>query len=225
MDDQTKVTTAVLAGYLLGRTKQGKRALRLALWLNGGGGGLASNLAQQAKTGLVANPALAALLAQLRGPLADAARKAVTSAVETRANSLADALQNRTAALSLPGGQKVGDIIDAGGNDDEEPEPDEDEAPPPRQRRSRSESASRTTRQSKADTGQQPRRRTKAATEKTSRTKRDASNTTTAKREPAKRTTKARQSGSRSGTQSGSRSSGSRSGTQSGGTRRRASTR
>jgi hypothetical protein len=211
MEEQTKVTTAVLAGYVLGRTKQGKRALRLAMWLGGGSGGVASNLAQQAKTGLVANPALAALLTQVRGPLADAARKAVTSAVENRANSLADALQNRTASLSLPGGSKVGDIIDADGGDEEpepEPEPDEDETPPPRQRRSRSESATRRTRQTKADTGQQPRRRTKEATEKTTRAKRDTSKTAStkrepAKREPAKRTTKARQPSSRS-TQSGS---------------------
>jgi hypothetical protein len=210
MDDQTKVTTAVLAGYLLGRTKQGKRALRLALWLGGGSGGVASSLAQQAKTGLEANPALAALLAQVRGPLTDAARKAVTSAVENRANSLADALQNRTASLSLPGGSKVGDIIDANGDDDEEPEPPEDEAPPPRQRRSRSEPASRKPRQPKADADQQPRRGAKATNEKTSRTTRDASKTT--KREPAKRTTKPRQSGSRGATQSGS-------------TRRRGSTR
>ncbi|HEX3590331.1 MAG TPA: hypothetical protein VHV74_11915 [Pseudonocardiaceae bacterium] len=212
MEEQTKVTTAVLAGYVLGRTKQGKRALRLAMWLGGGSGGVASNLAQQAKTGLVANPALAALLTQVRGPLADAARKAVTSAVENRANSLADALQNRTASLSLPGGSKVGDIIDADGGDEEpEPEPDEDETPPPRQRRSRSESATRRTRQTKADTGQQPRRRTKEATEKTTRAKRDTSKTASTKREPAKRTTKARQPSSRS--------------TQSGSTRRRGSTR
>lgn len=212
MDEQTKVTTAVLAGYVLGRTKQGKRALRVAMWLGGGSGGVASSIAQQAKTGLTANPALAALLAQVRGPLADAARKAVTSAVESRANSLADALENRTASLSLPGGSKVGDIIDADGGDDEEPEPQEDDTPPPRRRRPRSESATRTTSQAKADSGQQPRRRTKAATGKPSGAKRDTSKTSSTKREPAKRTTTKRQTGTRSGTQSGS-------------TRRRASSR
>lgn len=209
MEEQTKVTTAVLAGYVLGRTKQGKRALRVAMWLGGGSGGVASSLAQQAKTGLTANPALAALLAQVRGPLVDAARKAVTSAVESRANSLADALENRTAALSLPGGSTVGDIIDSDGGTDDEPEQQEDDTPPPRRRRSRSESATRTTSQAKADSGQQPRRRTKAATGKASGTKPGTSKTSTTKREPtkrepAKRTTTKRQTGSRGGTQSAS---------------------
>jgi hypothetical protein len=187
MDDQIKMTSAVLAGYLLGRTKQGKRALRLALWLGGGSGGVASSLAQQARTGLEANPALGALLAQVRGPLLAAGRSALTSVVENRANSLADALQSRTASLSLPGGGKVRDIIDADHDDTddtddhddtddtdkaentgnaEDTEPDEEEAPRPRRRRPRGESATRDTRQAEAETKRAPRRTAKATAEK-----------------------------------------------------------
>lgn len=231
MNDQTKIATAVLAGYLLGRTKQGKRALRMALWLGGGSSGVASALGQQGLSKLEANPAIGALLTQIRGPLVDASRKALTSALENRASSLADNLQSRTEALSLPGG-KVRDIVDSGdgGEGDEE---EEEEAPRPRQRRPRSESARRSTRQADADAEEKPKR---PASSRTGRAKRDdakapakktASRTTSktaAKGSTAKRGTARSSSGSSTRSSTGS-SSRSRGASQSGSTRRRGSTR
>jgi hypothetical protein len=204
MNDQTKITTAVLAGYVLGRTKQGKRALRMAMWLSGGSGGVASTLGQQGLSKLEANPAIGMLLAQIRGPLADAGRKALTSALENKVNSLADNLASRTEALGLPeGAGKVRSVIDADQNDDED---DQDEAPPPRQRRSRGES-----RAADADDDERPRR-----PQRTSRTRRDDTGTATKKKTPANRAsaTRKREPTRRSSAQSGS-----------GTTRRRGSTR
>lgn len=114
MNDQAKLMSAVVAGYLLGRTKQGKRAIRLAVWLSGGKTGVATVLAQQARVNLEGNAAVAALLEQVRGPLVDAGRKALTSALEQRANALADSLHDRTEALSLPGGEAATDTVKSG---------------------------------------------------------------------------------------------------------------
>lgn len=238
MNDQTKIATAVVAGYLLGRTKQGKRALRIALWLGGGSSGVMSTLGQQGLSRLEGNPAIGALLTQIRGPLMEAGRKALTSTLENKANSLADNLHSRTEALGLPGGSGVHDIIDA---DDQGEDEDEDQEEAPRQRRSRSEPARRRTRQADADADEKPRRQqrtsrakrdegttsTKKSTGKSSTRKAPAAKTagasktapaakTTSKREPAKRTTT--RSTSRSTSRSGS-------GSQSGTTRRRGSAR
>jgi hypothetical protein len=114
MNDQTKLATALVGGYMLGRTKQGRRAVRLALWLGGGGWAVASTLAKRTRIGMEGNSAVTALLEQVRGPLLDAGRTALTSALEQRAGALADSLHDRTEALGLPGADRVSDVIDKG---------------------------------------------------------------------------------------------------------------
>lgn len=105
MNDTVKLGAAVAGGYLLGRTRKGKAAIGLALWLAGRrrsfgspGGGLSR---------LLSTPEIGQLTAQLRGPLLGAAQRAVTSTIESRAGSLADSLRDRTARLGgpPPGGQ------------------------------------------------------------------------------------------------------------------------
>lgn len=238
MNDQTKIATAVVAGYLLGRTKQGKRALRIALWLGGGTSGVASTLGQQGLSRLEANPAIGALLTQVRGPLLDAGRKALTSALENRANSLADNLHSRTEALGLPGAPSAGDVIDADQDEDEEEE-QEEEAPPPRQRRQRSEPARRRTRQADADADEKPRRQqrtsrakpdqgTTSARKSTGKSTAKSTGKSTAKsapKAPASKTTASKREPAKRGTTRSSSQSRSRSGSQSGTTRRRGSTR
>jgi hypothetical protein len=101
VNDTVKLAAAVAAGYLLGRTKQGKRALRLALWVTGAGGGsIAVALAKQAVIKLGENETTAPLIEQIRGPLTDAARAAVISSLEGRANAFSDALHDRTLTLT-----------------------------------------------------------------------------------------------------------------------------
>lgn len=228
MNDQTKIATAVVAGYLLGRTKQGKRALRVALWLGGGTSGVASTLGQQGLSRLEANPAIGALLTQIRGPLLDAGRKALTSALENRANSLADNLHSRTEALGLPGGPSVGDVIDA---DQDEDENDEAAEAPPRQRRQRSEPARRSTRQADADADEKPRRQQRTSRAKpdqaTSSARKSAGKSTgkSAPKAPASKSTASKREPAKRGTTRSSSQSRSRGGSQSGTTRRRGSTR
>lgn len=213
MNDQMKLASAVLAGYLIGRTKQGKRALRLALWLGGGSGGVAGALAQQARTGLGNNAAVAPLLQQVRGPLAEAGRKALTSALEQRANALADALHQRTEALA-PEADTVPDAPDSGtrsARDDDQPDDE-----PERSTRTggRTGRGTRTTARS---------RREPASTETTS-TGRDRR---TAERGAPKRTGGTRGAGrstgqrAQSGRTESSTGSRSRGGTPTGSTRRR----
>lgn len=229
MNDQTKIATAVIAGYLLGRTKQGKRALRIALWLGGGTSGVASTLGQQGLGRLEANPALAALLTQIRGPLVDAGRKALTSALENRANSLADTLHSRTESLGLPGGAQVGDIIDADQGEDEEEK--EAEEAPPRQRRPRSEATRRSTRRADADADEKPRRQQRTSRAKpdqgTAPTRKSTGKSTgkTTAKAPASKTTATKREPAKRGTTRSSSQSRSRSGSQSGTTRRRGSSR
>ncbi|NJC68330.1 hypothetical protein HC031_01135 [Planosporangium thailandense] len=95
MKDSVKLGAAVAGGYLLGRTKKGKAAIGLALWLSGKRIGNS----REALTRLAASPELARLAAQVRGPLLEAAQRAVTATIESRTTALADSLQQRTERL------------------------------------------------------------------------------------------------------------------------------
>lgn len=95
MKDSVKLGAAVAGGYLLGRTKKGKAAIGLALWLSGKRIGSSREVLAR----LAASPELARLTAQVRGPLLEAAQRAVTATIESRTTTLADSLQQRTARL------------------------------------------------------------------------------------------------------------------------------
>lgn len=95
MKDSVKIGTAVVGGYVLGRTKKGKLAIGLALWLSGN----RMTNSREALLRLAASPELGKLTAQLRGPLLGAAQRALTATVESRTAALADSLQQRTSQL------------------------------------------------------------------------------------------------------------------------------
>ncbi len=97
MNDTMKLSAAVIGGYVLGRTKKGKAAIGLALWLAGRQAGLRPGA-------LLANaPELGKLATQLKGPAVKAVRRAATATLESRTTALADSLQRRTASLTSRG--------------------------------------------------------------------------------------------------------------------------
>jgi septal ring-binding cell division protein DamX len=91
-----KIAVAVTGGYLLGRTKKAKLAIGLGLMLAGKKITLDPQHLARAIAGA---PLLNGLNAQVRKELVDATKAAATKALTTRANGLADSLQERTASL------------------------------------------------------------------------------------------------------------------------------
>ncbi|MFF3907185.1 hypothetical protein ACFYZJ_14590 [Streptomyces sp. NPDC001848] len=89
-----KIGAAVLGGYLLGRTKKGKLALSL-------GAALAGSRMRPGQVGklLQDSPVLGNVSKQVRGELASAGKAAATTVLSAKAESLADALHERTAGL------------------------------------------------------------------------------------------------------------------------------
>jgi hypothetical protein len=108
MSDNSKVAMALIGGYVLGRTKKGKAAIRLAMWLSGRGGKQPQTIARESVGKLLQNAEVAQLAEQLRGPVVAEAQRVVTAALEARLNGLADSLQQRTKALQTVGGAAAG---------------------------------------------------------------------------------------------------------------------
>ena len=105
---QTKLAAAVIAGYVLGRTKKGGAALALASWLSGNQAGpQAMSMARKGLTQVAQSEQAAQIMKQVRGPLMEAAQKAATQAVLSRVTAISDGLTARAQALSEVGGTTV----------------------------------------------------------------------------------------------------------------------
>jgi hypothetical protein len=105
---QTKLATAVIAGYVLGRTRKGGAALALASWLSGNQAGpQAMSMARKGLTQVAQSEQVAQIMKQVRGPLMEAAQKAATQAVLSRVTAISDGLTARAQALSEVGGTTV----------------------------------------------------------------------------------------------------------------------
>jgi hypothetical protein len=105
---QTKLAAAVIAGYVLGRTKKGGAALALASWLSGNQAGpQAMSMARKGLTHVAQSEQVAQIMKQVRGPLMEAAQKAATQAVLSRVTAISDGLSARAQALSEVGGTTV----------------------------------------------------------------------------------------------------------------------
>ncbi|MFI8824777.1 hypothetical protein [Streptomyces sp. NPDC053431] len=94
-----KIGTALIGGYVLGRTKKGKLALGVAMALAGS----RVKPAQVGKT-LARSPFLSDVNEQVRGELMTAGKAAATTVLNAKAGHLADTLHDRTAGLR--GGQE-----------------------------------------------------------------------------------------------------------------------
>ncbi|MEV7677895.1 histone protein [Streptomyces sp. NPDC088341] len=156
MDRRTKVAvaSAVLGGYVLGRTKKGRLALTVATFVAGKGLGLdPKRLVTEGVQRLGEIPQVAQLQEQVREEGIDAARGALSAVVGRGVGSLSDSISSR--AVNLGGKQKEPDEDEVEEEEEgaEEPEDEfededeeseeeepEDEPPPPSGRRRTGES-------------------------------------------------------------------------------------
>ncbi len=139
MSTATRVGTAMVAGYVLGRTKKLKLAISVGGMLVGQR--IATNpraLLKQGQQLVESNPELAKIEEQLRGKFMEAARAAALATVSSRMDQLSDSLQQRSSGLRSvagelePGGDEESEQPEDAAEDEEleeEPESDEQEEP------------------------------------------------------------------------------------------------
>lgn len=101
MDDRQKLAAAAAGGYVAGRLKKGRQALRLVLWLSGDTTGpRVVNATRNGAMSLAQSAEVKAIVDQLSGPLREAVQRAAIAAVMGRVTRLSDGLAARTAALN-----------------------------------------------------------------------------------------------------------------------------
>jgi hypothetical protein len=128
MDQRTQMGAAMAGAYLLGRTKKGTTAVKLALWYSGSRAGLNPRLLlREGLLALARSPQARELAHQLRGPVAQAGRRVVVVTLENRATAWADALRQRTELLQ--GGPDGDGSRDEGAEDDKDAPVEETEPP------------------------------------------------------------------------------------------------
>ncbi|KUM69406.1 hypothetical protein [Streptomyces curacoi] len=118
--NNAKIGAALLGGYVLGRTKKAKAAIGLGALLAGS----RIKPGQVGKT-LQQSPFVHTLTDQVRTELADAGKAAATSVLTAKADSLADALHERTAGLREKAHGRP--ERDTGRSEESEDEPEEEE--------------------------------------------------------------------------------------------------
>ncbi|MFJ8921148.1 histone protein [Streptomyces sp. NPDC102415] len=126
MDTTTRVTlaAAIAAGYVIGRTKQGKLALGL-LAVASGKTLDPKALIEEGVKKLSENPQFTQLGEQVRGELLTSGREALSEVTNRSVASLSENLQQRMLSLTgAPDGEEEGE--DSYAEDEEEPEYDEE---------------------------------------------------------------------------------------------------
>ncbi|MEV6736680.1 ABC transporter substrate-binding protein [Streptomyces sp. NPDC051104] len=156
--NNAKIGAAVLGGYLLGRTKKGKLALSL-------GAALAGSRMRPGQVGklLQDSPVLGNVSKQVRGELAGAGKAAATTVLSAKAESLADALHERTVGLKEKAHGEGGrgrneETRDEEGADDEEDRDGED--------RDEGDRANGSRRERRSGAGEEPGRRSEGREKK-----------------------------------------------------------
>ncbi|WP_261571293.1 hypothetical protein, partial [Frankia gtarii] len=94
-----KIAAALVGGYVLGRTKKAKVAVGVALWLTGRHHD-PKDLLRDQTVKLLKSPQGEQLLAQVRGPVVEAGRRAALSVYEAQVERLTENLQQRTQQLT-----------------------------------------------------------------------------------------------------------------------------
>ncbi|MET9552299.1 histone protein [Streptomyces sp. NPDC006645] len=126
MEEQRKLAlaSAVLGGYVLGRTKKGRLALTVATVVAGRGLGFGpKELAAQGARRLADVPQVAEVQEQVRKQGIQAVRGALSAVTDRGIGSLADAISGRTASIT----RKSEDAGEEEGEEEEEPEEPEEE--------------------------------------------------------------------------------------------------
>jgi hypothetical protein len=93
-----KMIAAGAVGYVLGRTKKGKAAVRLALWASGRDATVKDAARAQAVK-FLSSPEGRKLVAQARGPVLESGKKLALSAYERGVGTLTQDLSHRTSDL------------------------------------------------------------------------------------------------------------------------------
>jgi len=120
-----KLAAAAMGGYVLGRTKKGKAAIRLAMWLNGSKSP-GPKVLEQARTGVtnvLASEQGKQILGQIKGPLLEAARQAAIQVAMNRVSAISKGLASRTQKLNEVSGQagdKAEETVSGAGDKGEE---------------------------------------------------------------------------------------------------------
>lgn len=121
--NNAKIGAAVVGGYVLGRTKKAKLAISLGALLAG------SRIKPGQVGKVLQDPFVHTLTDQVRSELTGAGRAAATSVLTAKADSLADALHERTVGLreKSHGEQGQADEPDTGRGEEEEQEEEQEE--------------------------------------------------------------------------------------------------
>lgn len=151
MEEQTKLAlaTAVLGGYVLGRSKKGRLALTVATVVAGRGLGFGPReLAAEGARRLADVPQVAQVQEQFREQGVEAVRGALSAVTDRGMGSLADVISGRTASISRKDDEAdEGDededrtLEDAEDESDEEEEQEEEEEEEPTPVRGRRKTA------------------------------------------------------------------------------------
>lgn len=126
MEEQTKLAlaSAVLGGYVLGRTKKGRLALTVATVVAGRGLGFGpKELATEGVRRLADVPQVAEVQGQVREQGIQAVRGALSAVTDRGMGSLADAISGRTSSIT----RKADDAGEEEGEEEDEPEESEEE--------------------------------------------------------------------------------------------------
>ncbi|MYZ37613.1 MULTISPECIES: hypothetical protein [unclassified Streptomyces] len=151
MDQRTKVAlaSAVLGGYVLGRTKKGRLALTVATFVAGKGLGVdPKQLVTDGVRRLGEIPEVAELQEQVREEGMDAAREALSAVVGRRVGSLSDSISSRAVNLGGKQEEREDEYPEDQYEDEESEEDTEDEPPSGRHRTRESDELRRKKRQS-----------------------------------------------------------------------------
>ncbi|MFE6621691.1 ABC transporter substrate-binding protein [Streptomyces sp. NPDC057740] len=123
--NNARIGTALLGGYVLGRTKKAKLAIGLGALLAG------SRIKPgQVGKALQDSPFLHTLTDQVRNELTDAGKAAATTVLSAKADNLADALHQRTEGLRERGETQEADdedAEDAEDRDEDDTEPEDED--------------------------------------------------------------------------------------------------
>jgi hypothetical protein len=112
MDNQLKLGAVLLGGYLLGRTKKGGMAIRLATRMAMNSSEMTpGQMVRGNATKLIQSPETQDLFAQLRGQIT----QVIQQAVDARVQNLSENLNKRTEALTSGADQQVQETTDQAG--------------------------------------------------------------------------------------------------------------
>jgi hypothetical protein len=117
VNDRVRIAGAVAGGYLLGRTKKGRLAIKMALWL-AGSDYRPANLLRTGVGRLAERPELAELGSQMSGPLRSAGQQAIEAALEAQVNRLANMLEQRAKVIADAGSIAEDSVATAKGTAD-----------------------------------------------------------------------------------------------------------